>query len=120
MVVAASLFAIFPVTYAQAKALGEVLEKANAYSFKTGGIAIIISYGTGNKGTPDRIGTAFVEEIEKRGQKAKYFVHSADWPGVSMSYRIGHSSFGPWNVDEAAKNIGDVVRRAEAARKIHK
>lgn len=103
----------------RANSLGDALEKANAYSFKTGGIGIIISYGTGNSGTPERIGNLFVQEIEQRGQKARYFSHDAEWPGVTMSYRIGYSSLGPWNVDEAAKNIGEAVEMAIAARKVH-
>ena len=104
----------------QAGSLGAALEKANKYSFDSGGVAIIISYGTGNTGSPERIGKTFVKEIKKRGQKSKYFVHYVDWPGVTMSYRIGYSSFGPWNVTDAASNIGNVVRRAEAAHRIHR
>lgn len=103
----------------KAKSLGDALEKANAYSFKTGGIGIIISYGTGNKGTPERIGDAFVTEIESRGHKARYFSHDAEWPGVSMSYRIGYSSLGPWSVNEAASNIGDAIEMMKAAQKVH-
>lgn len=103
----------------QVASLGDAVEKANAYSFETGGIGIIISYGTGNKGTPERLGDAFVKEIEKRGQDAKYFFHSVAWLGATISYRIGYSSLGPWGVRDAATHVGDAVKRAKAAHKVH-
>ena len=105
----------------QASSSLEALEKASQYSFDTGGIGILIAYGHGNsKGvTAEYVGDAFVNEVIKRGQKARYFYYIPDWGGMTVEYHIGYSALGPWNVDESAKNISKAVTRAQAAKKIH-
>ena len=103
----------------QTASLGEALEKANGYSFETGGIGIIISYGTKNGVTAEAIGNAFVGELKERGYGSRYYFYNTDRDGVALSFRIGYSSLGPWGPDEAAQNINQVTERAKAAHKIH-
>ena len=98
----------------------EALEKANKYSFDTGGIAVLIGSGTGNGVSADQIGSSFVKEINRLGEKARYFYYSAEWKGMSVEYHIGHSALGPWSVDDAAKHVKDAVKRMAAARNVHK
>ncbi|MDM3871844.1 hypothetical protein QSV34_10830 [Porticoccus sp. W117] len=95
------------------------MKKADKYSHDTGGIGILVRYGTGNGVTADEIGSAFVKEIKKRGWKAKYFYYDADWKGVSVEYHIGHSAMGPWSPDTAASNVSKAIARAKAAQKVH-
>lgn len=99
--------------------LGDALEKANAYSFKTGGIGIIMSYGTKNGVAAEAIGDTFVNELKNRGFESKYYFYNTGRDGVALSFRIGYSSLGPWGPDEAAGNINQVTDRAKAARKVH-
>lgn len=103
----------------QAASALDALEKANAYTFKEGGIAVLIGSGTGNTVTADEIGNSFVKEIYRRGEKARYFYYSANWVGMSVEYHIGYSALGPWAVNEAAQNLGKAITRMEAARNIH-
>ncbi len=103
----------------QAASSLDALEKASQYSFDTGGIGILIAYGNGNGVTAEYVGDAFVNEVIKRGQKARYFYYTPDWNGMTVEYHIGYSALGPWNVDEAAKNIRRAVAQAQAAKKIH-
>jgi len=119
------MLAVAPV-YAQADNLGEkassigdALEKANAYSFDTGGIGIIMSYGTKNGVTAEAIGDAFVSELKNRGFDSRYYFYITERDGAALSFRIGHSSLGPWGPDLAANNINQVTERAKAAHKIH-
>lgn len=95
------------------------LERAKTYSFDTGGIAVLIRYGTGNSVSPDEIGRSFVKEIHRRGEKARYFYYEADWVGVSVEYHIRYSALGPWDANSAAANISKAVARAKAARNVH-
>jgi hypothetical protein len=99
----------------------DAMKKANDYSFKTGGIGILIGYGTGNgEGvTAEAIGDQFVTEIKKRGMKSRYFYYVADWRGMTVEYHIGYSALGPWSVDEAAANVSKAVARAKAAQNVH-
>lgn len=99
----------------------EAMEKANKYSFDTGGIAVLIGYGKGNGAdvTPEVIGDQFVKEIQRRGERAKYFYYIADWRGMTVEYHIGYSAMGPWSVDDAAAQIGKAVARAQAAQRVH-
>lgn len=103
----------------RAKSLGDALEKANAYSFKTGGIGIIMSYGTKNGVSAEAIGEAFVDEFVRRGEKSRYFYYNTKRDGMALSFRIGYSSMGPWDADTAAANASNVVEMAKAARKVH-
>lgn len=99
--------------------MGDALEKANAYSMKTGGIGIIMSYGTKNGVTAQEIGDAFVNEIKRRGEKSHYFFYKTKRDGMALSFRIGYSSMGPWDADTAASQVSKVVERAKAARNVH-
>ncbi len=103
----------------QANSLGDALEKANAYSFETGGIGIIMSYGIKNGVTAAAIGEAFVSELKNRGYKSRYYFYNTNRDGVALSFRIGYSSLGPWPPNEAARNINKVTDRAKAAHKVH-
>jgi hypothetical protein len=127
-VVFAFSFALFSIAALAAPALGEqakssldALEKASKYSFDTGGIGILIRYGSGNgEGvTPVTIGDQFVKEFQRRGVSAKYFFYNADWRGMTVEYHIMHSAMGPWGVDEAASNVSKAAERAKAAQRIH-
>ena len=99
----------------------DALKKANQYSFDTGGIGILIGYGTGNGPgvTPEVIGDQFVKEIKRRGVNSRYFYYDADWRGMTVEYHIGYSSMGPWGVDEAASRVSKAVARAQAAKNVH-
>ena len=97
----------------------EALEKASQYSFDTGGVSVLIAYGTGNGVTGEQVGDAFIKELHKRGIEAKYFIYVADWEGMTVEYHIGYSALGPWDVDTAASNMSKAVARAKAAQKIH-
>lgn len=99
----------------------EAIKRVDKYSHSTGGIGILIAYGTGNgKGiTPQYVGDEFVKEIKRRGWHAKYFYYIADWEGMSVEYHIRHSALGPWSADEAAGNISKAVARAKAAQQVH-
>ena len=95
------------------------MEKANTYSFETGGIGIIISYGKKNGVSADIIGNAFVSELDRRGEKSRYFFYNTARDGMALSFRIGYSSLGPWDADSAASKVSKVAARAKAARQIH-
>lgn len=105
----------------QAESSLDALKKASKYSFDTGGIGILIRFGTGNgEGvTPVVIGDQFVQEIKRRGMNSRYFYYNADWVGMTVEYHIGYSAMGPWGADEAASNVSKAVARAEAARRVH-
>ena len=103
----------------KAKSSLDALKKANKYSFETGGIGVLIAYGTGNSVSAEYVGDAFVSEIERRGSNARYFFYEPEWGGMTVEYHIGYSALGPWNADEAAGKISKAVERAKAARNIH-
>ena len=102
----------------QAASSLEALEKANQYSFDTSGIGVLIGYGKGNGVTAEQIGTAFVNEIKRRGIEARYFYYNAIWEGVSLEYHIGYSALGPWDTDTAAANVSKAVARAKAMQNV--
>lgn len=93
--------------------------RANKYSFNNAGIGVMIAFGKGNKSTADAIGSAFVKEIEKRGEKARYFYYDANWDGAAIEYYIGYSALGPWDTQTAAGNISKAVARMKAAKNVH-
>ena len=103
----------------QVPAIGDALDKAYEYTFKTGGIGIVLGYGTGNGISAEEMGGIFVKEFKKQGYQAQYFYYNAKWEGIAMTFRIGYSSLGPWNPDEAAANLGEITARAKAAHKVH-
>ncbi len=97
----------------------DALKKASKYSFDTGGIGVLIRYGEDNGVTAEQVGEAFVKEVLRRGERAKYFYYNANWQGLTVEYHIRHSAMGPWDSDVAASNISKAVARAKAAREIH-
>ena len=103
----------------QVPSIGDALDKAYAYTFETGGIAMVMSYGTKNGSTAEEIGDAFVNELEKRGYTSRYFYYISEGDGVGMTFRIGYSSLGPWGANTAASKIVEVTNIADAAYKIH-
>jgi len=105
----------------QANSSLDALEKANAYSFGINsiGIGIIMSYGTKNTVSAENIGDAFVKEINRRGIRSRYFYYNTARDGMAVSFRIGYSSLGPWNVDDAALQVSKAVARAKTAHRIH-
>ena len=96
----------------------EARRKADAFSFDTGGVGIVMSYGTKNGVSAEEVGSKFVNELFRRGVESRYFYFNTERDGMAMEFYIRHSAMGPWDVDEAAANISNVVRRAEAAKKI--
>lgn len=103
----------------QAESSLDAIKKASQYSFDTGGIGILIAFGTGNGVTAEQVGNAFVEEMDRRGMPSRYFYYIADWYGMTVEYHIRHSAMGPWGVDDAASRVSKAVARAEAAQRIH-
>lgn len=99
----------------------DALEKASEYSFETGGIGILIGFGTGNGAgvTAKVIGDQFVQEIKRRGMHSRFFYYNADWFEMTVEYHIRHSALGPWSVQDAAKHVSQAIDRAKAAQKIH-
>lgn len=100
----------------------DALKKANDYTFQNAGIAILIANGKGNGKdvTPEAVGTMFVKEVRKRGEKARYFYYNADWDGMTVEYHIGYSSLGPWNADKAAAHMSKAIEFMKADKRIHK
>ena len=96
----------------------EARQKADAFSFDTGGVGIVMSYGRKNGVSAEDAGNQFVTELLNRGVESRYFYFNTERNGMAMEFYIRHSAMGPWNVDEAAANISNVVRRAEAAKKL--
>lgn len=97
----------------------EALISASAFSFDTRGVGIVMSYGTDNNVSAEAIGDQFVTEIRKRGFDARYFYYTNEKPGMAMAFHLRYSSLGPWNVDVAASNLSNIVKRAESARWAH-
>lgn len=97
----------------------EARKKANQYSHDTGGVGMVMSYGTKNSVSAEEIGDAFVKEIHKRGVRSRYFFYETDRDGMAISFRIRWSSLGPWDIDYAASQVSKVVARANAAAKVH-
>lgn len=104
----------------QADSSLDARKKANQYSFDTGGIGIFISYGKKNGVSAQTVSEAFVNEIKRRGFKARYFFCNTDQEGMAMEFYIGYSAMGPWNVDHAASQVSKVVTLARAAHNIHR
>lgn len=127
-------FCIFHLPQAAAEELGQrsatsgnAVTEAYDYSFEIleknddmPGIGVVIAYGTGNAVTPQDVGRAFVAELKRRGYKARYFYYEADWPGMTIEYRIGYSVLGPWDADTAAGKMSTATEHADAARRVHK
>ncbi|MEE9304246.1 MAG: hypothetical protein V3U84_10740 [Thiotrichaceae bacterium] len=103
----------------QAESSLDALKKANQYSFDSGGIGILFSYGTKNGVSAKEIGDKFVEEIKRRGVKSRYFYYQTDRDGVAIEFHIGYSAMGPWNTNYAASQMSKIIARANAAQKIH-
>jgi hypothetical protein len=96
----------------------EATEKANKYSFDTGGVGVLFTYGKKNEMAAKDIGEAFVRELNKRGEKARYFYYATERDGSAIEFHIRHSVLGTWSPQYAASNIDKVVKRAQAARKV--
>ena len=96
----------------------DAIEKANKYSFDTGGVGVLFTYGKKNEMPAKDIGEAFVNELVKRGEKARYFYYETERDGSAIEFHIRHSVLGSWTPSYAASNIGKVVKRAQTARKL--
>ena len=97
----------------------DALKKANDYSFKNAGVGILMSYGNKNSVTAKEIGDAFVKEINRRGEKARYFFYNTERDGVAIEFHIGHSAMGPWNTNHAASQMSEIIKRIQAMKKVH-
>ncbi len=120
-----SITALSIPTYGENKALGEqtsssleALEKASQYSFDTGGIGILLSYGKGNTVTADDIGNAFAQALSKQRIQSRYFFYDTTREGMAIEFHLGYSALGPWNIQTASENIKDVIARHEAMKKV--
>ena len=103
----------------QAKSSLDALKKASQYSFDTGGVGIVMSYGTKNGVSAAEIGDAFVKEIIRRGHKGRYFYYQTNRDGVAIEFHIGYSALGPWNPDFAASQMGKIIEKTVAMQKTH-
>lgn len=97
----------------------DALEKANKYSFDTGGVGILMSYGRNNKVAAEEIGDAFVRALLKRDIQSRYYYYNTDREGMAIEFHIGYSALGPWSVQEAAGKMKEVIARTEAMKKVH-
>lgn len=97
----------------------DAILKADAYTWETGNIAVLIRYGKGNARKAEDLGVAFVNAIKQRGWNARYFYYEADWKGASVEYHIRAASLGPWSPKEAAGNVSKAVEMAKAAHRFH-
>lgn len=88
------------------------LDAAAAYSDETGGVGVVISFGTQNTVTADELGASFGKEITRRGHSSQYFVIDADHVGVSVRYRIGSWDSGWLTVANAAEAMDSVIEKA--------
>ena len=88
------------------------LNTALAYSEETGGVGVVISFGTENTITPDALGESFGKEIKRRGHQSRYFVINADHVGVSVRFRIGEWDSRWLTVANAAAEMDIVIERA--------
>ncbi len=98
----------------------EALEKANKYSSDTGGVGILISYGNKNGSPVTELGDAFVNALKSKQIESRYYYYNTDRDGAAMEFYVGHSAFGPWSVQDAAKRLKEVVARSEALKNIQK
>lgn len=90
----------------------DALSTAAAYSDETGGVGVVISFGTQNTITADELGASFGKEIARRGHSSQYFVIDADHVGVSVRYRIGSWDSGWLTVANAAAEMDSVIEKA--------
>ncbi|MCC6598859.1 MAG: hypothetical protein IT559_08720 [Alphaproteobacteria bacterium] len=98
-------------SYKEPYDIKSVLKDASKYSSETGGIGIVIHYGPGNEVSADTIGQNFVRGIQKRGENAEYFVTHTAAPGASLTFTTGQSFSNRYNVEEAVKNIDNIVSK---------
>lgn len=78
-----------------------------------------MSYGTKNGISAEEMGDIFATEFKRRGYKSRYFYYRTDRDGIAMSFRIGHSSLGPWNPDDAVLHLDEITERVDAAKRVH-
>jgi len=100
---------------------------------KPSNIGIIVTYGTGNVGTPEEVGDFLVSKLQERldlrlqndpsltvrNIDAKYFVEIVDFEGIGVTYMMGGDSIGPIDVyDSFSDELLDKVidKRENTAR----
>ncbi|KPM17710.1 MAG: hypothetical protein CL807_06140 [Citromicrobium sp.] len=94
----------------------QMAHKASDYSKQRNAVGVVVYYGTGNIETADEIGSTFVEQLERRGVQARYWVSYNSGQGVALSYHVGGGLSGDiYNLPDAAAKIDDVVARRKAA-----
>ncbi len=107
------------------QSLDEAMEKAKAFSIEEKQsdiikIGITMSFGEDNSVSADDVGSAFVNELKRRGYEAKYFYYRTDRIGGALSFQIADVTLGPWNAEEAANRIKEVTDVTQGANNIQK
>lgn len=98
--------------------ISEATGAARDYSKINGGVGIVVYNGRGNSISPEQIGQSFVDELNKRKVKARYFVVDAEAEGMAISYHIGNITEGPKPVSIAASTIGEIVKIRQTGDKV--
>lgn len=91
------------------RSLSSAMRQASNYSSSTGGIGIVVYYGSGNGISADDLGQRFVDGIQRRGAQARYFVVPSNAEGASLAFHIDDTARGPMNVTEAVSRIDEIV-----------
>ncbi len=98
----------------QSTRLIDAVDAATEYSDAHRSIGIVVYNGAGNSVSPSSIGDQFVTELRKRGVASKYFVAPMNSNGMGISYHLGAVAFGPMNLQDAASDMGRIVRMHQA------
>ncbi|WP_339635797.1 hypothetical protein [uncultured Sneathiella sp.] len=88
----------------------EAQRAALKYVEETGGLGIVIGYGTyEGAADPEQLGQLFQQKIAERGAESQYFIGTISKPGFSLAFYNGHTVEGPMPPQEAASSLTDLV-----------
>ncbi|MGE4069837.1 MAG: hypothetical protein AB7E72_01525 [Lysobacterales bacterium] len=93
-------------------------QAAEAYSEETGGVGVVISYGTGNSISPEALAESINNEIKRRGHLSRIFIVTPDHVGVGFIYQVGDWSSGMLASEAAVAAMDNVIKRAEIHERI--
>lgn len=91
---------------------------ATRYSNQSGGVGVVISYGTQNSVTAEALGESFGKEIKRRGHQSQYFVVNGDHVGVGITFRIGEWDSGWLTIENAAAEMDTIIEKAAVQQRI--
>lgn len=87
-------------------------QAAQNYSAQSGGVGVVIFYGTENRITADELGASFNKEIKRRGHQSQYFVINGEHVGVGILYRVGEWNSGLLDTSAAVAAMDTVIEKA--------